>query len=336
MPSPIRVAVLSFWHVHAGDYTRRTIEHPDTELVAIWDDDVERGKAAAEQYGVEHTSDLDTLLARDDIDAVTVTTETSRHRDIMVAAANAGKHIFTEKLLAPTVEEAQEIIDSCDARGVKLIVSLPRLYDGYTPVITDLINSGKLGDITYGRVRLSHNGSVANWLPDRFYDPVPAIGGALTDLGCHPVYLTQLFLGTTPATVSATYGSVTGRAVEDNAVVTVGYPSGAIGVIEAGFASPSPFTIDIGGTEGVLSFNDRDGVIIARGKAFGDGPQQIEIAEKSPSAYEQWVTHIQQDTRADENLAAAVELTRLVVAANESARTGQTIPYSEELTSGKN
>lgn len=330
MPSPIRVAVLSFWHVHAGDYTRRTVEHPDTELVAIWDDDDERGKTAAEQYGVEHTSDLEALLARDDIDAVTVTTETSRHRDIMVAAANAGKHIFTEKLLAPTVAEAEEIIKACDDNGVKLIVSLPRLYDGYTPVVTELIKSGKLGDITYGRVRLSHNGAVANWLPDRFYDAEPAIGGALTDLGCHPVYLTQLFLGSAPSTVSATYGSVTGRAVEDNAVVTVGYPSGAIGVIEAGFASPSPFTIDIGGTEGVLSFNDKDGVIVARGKAFGDSAQQFPIADKAPSAYEQWVTHIQQGTRADANIAAAVELTRLVVAANESARTGQTIRYSQQ------
>ena len=330
MPSPIRVAVLSFWHVHAGDYTRRTVEHPDTELVTIWDDDDARGKAAAEQYGVEHTADLEALLARDDIDAVTVTTETSRHRDIMVAAARAGKHIFTEKLLAPTVAEAEEIIKACDDNGVKLIVSLPRLYDGYTPVIKELIDSGKLGDITYARVRLSHNGSVADWLPDRFYDPQPAIGGALTDLGCHPVYLTQLFLGSTPSTVSATYGAVTGRAVEDNAVVTVGYPSGAIGVIEAGFVSPSPFIIDIGGTEGVLTFNDRDGVIVARGAAFGDQAEQIPVAEKAPSAYEQWVTHIQQGSRADANIAAAVELTRLVVAANEAARTGRTISYSKD------
>lgn len=330
MPSPIRVAVLSFWHVHAGDYTRRTIEHPDTELVAIYDDDVERGKAAAEQFGVDHTADLEALLARDDIDAVTVTTETSRHRDVMVAAAKAGKHIFTEKLLAPTVAEAEEIIKACDDNGVKLIISLPRLYDGYTPVVSDLIKSGKLGDVTYGRVRLSHNGAVANWLPDRFFDPEPSIGGALTDLGCHPVYLTQLFLGSTPATVSATYGAVTGRAVEDNAVVTVGYPSGAIGVIEAGFASPNPFEIEIGGTEGIITFNDKDGVIVARGKAFGDDGEKIAIAEKAPSAYEQWVDHIQQGTRADANIAAAVELTRLVVAANESARTGQTIQYTKD------
>lgn len=328
MSSPLRVAVLSFWHVHAGDYTRSTINHPDTELVAIWDDDAERGRAAAEQYGVPHTTDLEELLGREDIDAVTVTSETSRHRDLMVAAARAGKHIFTEKLLAPTVAEAEEIIKACDENGVKLIVSLPRLYHAYTPVITDVLNSGKLGDLTYARVRLSHNGSVADWLPERFYDPEPAIGGALTDLGCHPVYLTQLILGSHPATVSATYRAVTGRQVEDNAVVTVGYGSGAIGVIEAGFVSPSPFSIDVGGTEGFLSYNDRDNQVVVTGKAFGDEPQRLAVGEHGATAYEQWVEHIRNDTRADQNIAAAVELTRLVVAANEAATTGRTVEYA--------
>lgn len=327
VPTPLRVAVLSFWHVHAGDYSRSTVQHPDTELAAIWDDDPTRGKEAAEKFGVEHTEDLEALLARDDIHAVTVTSETNRHRDLMVAAAKAGKHIFTEKLLAPTVEEAEEIIAACDAAGVKLIVSLPRLYDGYTTAIREVLDSGKLGTLTYGRVRLSHNGASSGWLPDRFFDPEPAIGGALTDLGCHPVYLTQLFLGSKPKTVSATYGHVTGKQVDDNAVVTLGYENGALGVIEAGFVSPAPFTIDIGGTEGVLSFNQRDSFITASGPAFGDSPQQIPVPENLPNAYAQWVEHIKNDTRADENLAAAVELTRLVQAANEAASTGRTVDY---------
>ena len=328
MSTPLRVAVLSFWHVHAGDYARSTVQHPDTELVAIWDDDTERGQAAAQDFGVEYVAELDALLARDDIDAVTVTSETNRHRDLMVAAAGAGKHIFTEKLLAPTVAEAEEIIKACDDNGVKLIVSLPRLYHGYTAAITEVLASGKLGELTYGRVRLSHDGSVRNWLPERFYEPEPAIGGALTDLGCHPVYLTQLFLGAAPATVSATYRPVTGRAVEDNAVVTVGYESGAIGVIEAGFVSPSPFLIELGGTEGYLTFSDRDKFLTVSGAAFGEGPQQIPVADDATPAYGQWVEHIHGGTRADANLAAAVELTRLVVAANAAADSGRTVSYT--------
>lgn len=326
MSSPLRVAALSFWHVHAGDYARSAQNHPGTELVAVWDDDPDRGRAGAEQFGVEFVPDLDALLARDDIDAVTITTSTVDHRDVILKAAAAGKHVFTEKLLAPTVAEATELIRACDDNGVALIVSLPRLYHGYTQTVKEVLASGVLGKITYARVRLSHDGAVANWLPDRFYDAAEAIGGALTDLGCHPVYLTQLFLGAAPATISSTYAYATGRAVEDNAVVSVTYDNGAIGVVEAGLVSSNPFVIEIGGFDGWLSYTAyNDHLELALG---GDRVERIPVAEDLPGAFDQWVEHIANGTRADDNLARAVELTRFVAAANHAAETGNTEDYS--------
>jgi 1,5-anhydro-D-fructose reductase (1,5-anhydro-D-mannitol-forming) len=323
---PLKIAVLGFWHVHAGDYSRQAQQHPGTDLVAVWDDDAERGQAGADQFGVEFTGDLDALLARADIDGVVITTATNEHRDLMVKAARAGKHIFTEKVLAPTVAEAEEIIAATDAAGVKLTVSLPRLAHGYTQAIREVIDSGRLGRLTYGRVRLSHNGAIPQdgaegWLPQRFFEPKTAIGGALTDLGCHPVYLTQLFLGATPETVSATYRSVADRGLEDNAVVVVGYADQKIGVIEAGFASNNPFTIELFGTEGTLTYTDTGNVLTVNG-------EQSPVPEHSKEPFAQWVDHINDGTRADDNIARALELTRLVVAANEAADTGRAIAYS--------
>jgi len=154
-----------------------------------------------------------------------------------------------------------------------------------------------------------------------------AIGGALTDLGCHPVYLVQLFLGADPDTVSATYRSVAGLGLEDNAVVTVGYPDQKIGVIEAGFASPNPFTIEIFGTEGSLTYTDAGNVLRVAGPAFDGGDQQLPVPDHGKDPFAQWVDHITDGTRADDNLARAVELTRLVAAANQAAAKGRTIPY---------
>ena len=323
MARPLTIAALGFWHVHAGDYARRAQEHPGTELVAVWDDDAERGRAAAQAHSVEFVEDLDELLARDDLDAVTVTTPTSAHRDVMVRAAEAGKHIFTEKLLAPTVAEAEEVIAAADAHGVRLVVSLPRLSHGYTRAVLDVLESGGLGRLTYSRVRLSHAGALQGWLPERFFDPGPAIGGALTDLGCHPVYLTQLFLGPSPETVTATYRSVTGRPVEDSAVVTAAYGDQSIGVIEAGFVGGTPFSIEIFGTEGSLAYSDGDGVLRVTGAASGgDGWRQVDVPGDGPDPFAQWVDHIRAGTRADDNLRRAVDLTRLVVAANTAAATG--------------
>jgi predicted dehydrogenase len=333
VPDPLKVAVLGFWHVHAADYAQDAIDHPDTRLVAVWDHDAERGSAGAAAHGVDFVPDLDALLARDDLDGVVVTTETARHLDVMSRAAAAGKHIFTEKVLAPTVVEAQSIVAAADASGIRLMVSLPRLYTGYTAALATVLEQGSLGRLVYGRVRLSHDGAVASddepgWLPERFFEASDAIGGALTDLGCHPVYLVQRFLGSEPETVSATYRSVTGRAVEDQAVVTLGYSDAAIGVIEAGFVNDSPFSIELGGTLGSIRYTDDHPALVAHGAAFGgDGPHELPIPADGPGPFALWVEHIRAGTRADDNIARAVELTRLVVAANRAAAERRTIPY---------
>lgn len=330
MPEPLSVAVLSFWHVHADEYAGRIQKNPDTVLSAAWDDDAERGRAGAERLGVPFEADLDALLARDDIDAVTVTTSTAAHREVIGKAIAAGKHVFTEKLLAATVAEAHELIDAAQTAGVSLVVSLPRLYEPATVAIAKIIADGKLGTVTYTRVRMAHDGWVNEWLPERFADRQAAIGGALSDLGCHPAYLTQHFLGSTPSTIQASYTSVTGRAVEDNAVATVTYPHGAIGVFEASnVTTPGAGTLEIRGTEGSLLSGFGSSALIAKGDHFDpDAWQEVALPEPGPSAIEQWVTHIRDNTDATDNLAAALNLTRIIVAANQAAASGSTLQYT--------
>src|ERR1700733_10307936 len=172
----IRIAILSFLHVHTRDYIRQTLEHPETELVAAWDDEPERGRKQADALGVRFYESLDELLAQTDIDAVIVETPTHLHHKVLMAAAQAGKHIFTEKVIAPTVHECNEIMAAIEQAGVKLIVSLPRLYAGYTLAVKDILAQQQLGKMTQVRVRLSHNGAIptaenpVGWLPERFFN----------------------------------------------------------------------------------------------------------------------------------------------------------------------
>jgi predicted dehydrogenase len=325
----IRLAVLSFWHVHADDYAREAVAHPRTEIVAAWDEDPERGRAKAQTLGAAFHEDLAELLARPDIDGVIVTTPTNAHRDVIVAAAEAGKHVFTEKVLALRPAECDEILAAVDRAGVKLTVSLPRLSDAYTLAIRAVLAEGRLGDVTLVRVRLSHDGAVGRrWLPPEFFDPEQAGGGALIDLGCHPMYLTRLFLGGMPDRLSASFGHVTGQPVEDNAVALLHYPSGAIGVAEAGFVNPhSPFTIEVHGTEGSLLYGTPEPRLLVRSSPASRDDDWIELPlpDRAPGPFEQWVDHIEQGTVATESIALAVELTTLMDAATRSARTGASV-----------
>lgn len=327
----IRVAILSFWHVHARDYLREANEHPDTEVVAVWDEDPERGREKAADIGVDFHENLDELLARDDVDAVINVTPTNRHRDVLIAAARAGKHVFTEKVLAATTAEATEILAEVEKAGITLTLSLPRLYDAYTQTIDEILASGRLGTLTYARVRLSHGGGVDNWLPEQFYNPEQTLGGAMIDLGCHPMYLTARFLGgaptALPTSLSATYGHVTERAVDDSAVVVLAYPGGAIGVVEAGFVNrKNPFEIELHGTDGSLFYGTpADQVLVKAGD--DDAFTEVAIGDRLPKAFAQWVDAVQTGRRTDDNVAWGLMLTQLMDATNRSAATGTSITF---------
>ena len=335
----LRLGLIGCWHVHARDYAREAGEHPETEVVAVWDDQPERGRAMAESLGARFVDRLDDLLADPAIDGVIVTTATTAHGTVMPAAARAGKHLFAEKVIAPTWREARQIVDAVEAAGVALVVSLPRLASGSTRVIQEELDAGRLGQVTHLRVRLAHSGAVRTeqapdgWLPARFYDPAEAAGGALIDLGCHPLYLTRLFLGL-PETVSATYGSVTGRAVEDHAVVALGYASGAIGVAEVGFVNGAgDFAIEANGTAGSLRFGPPDDQLHFRAASADRREWTVlpDLPPDGPSPFAQWVAHVQAGTTAPENVALALDLSALVEAANRSARDGRVVPVASVL-----
>ncbi|MFD3260022.1 Gfo/Idh/MocA family protein [Paenibacillus lentus] len=329
----IRIGKASFWHVHAWDYTRQAQEHQSTEIAAVWDENPDRGRKAAGELGVPYYERLADMLAQEGLDAVIVDAPTNLHKEVIIAAAKAGKHIFTEKVVAPTLQEVQEIMDEVAKSRVKFAVSLPRLNDGYTLAIQDVLGQGLLGKITYVRVRLSHNGAIANWLPEHFYNLEQCGGGALIDLGCHPMYLTRLFLGQEVTGVSANFGYMTGKEVEDNAVVTLYTESGAIGVVEAGFVnSHSPFTVEVHGTEGTILFGTPEDKLLLKSNLAADTGKswtELPCPDNCESAFEQWVHHIQNDTFATANVQAAVELTRLMEAANRSAQEGRVIQPKE-------
>jgi 1,5-anhydro-D-fructose reductase (1,5-anhydro-D-mannitol-forming) len=324
------VASLGFWHVHADEYAAAATAHPDTRLVAIWDGDAERGGSAARERGVPFVADLQMLLARADVDAVIITNETAEHSTVILPAIAAGKHVFSEKLLAPTDAEVRAIIDAAAAADVHVAVSLPYFSLPPTRTALALIDGGRLGRVHYARVRVTHDGATRGWLPDRFFDPVSAVGGALTDLGCHPVSLMLAFLGREPVTISSTYGSVTGRAVDDLASTTASFDGGGVGVAETSFVDPGHFEFEVTGELGGLAYSARDDVLHARGPAFGDDGWTVlgmEPADARP--FDRWVAAIHTNSRDAENLRAARSLTRYVVASNLSASTARGVRYAD-------
>ncbi|MEM3017384.1 MAG: Gfo/Idh/MocA family oxidoreductase [Candidatus Bathyarchaeia archaeon] len=119
---------------------------PSARPVAVADIDTERAKRAAEKFKLKSAYSSHINLVKDpEVDAVVISVPTFLHRQIAVDAARAGKHILCEMPLAPTLQEAQEIIDEAEAAGV---IFMPSLNFRFTPnyvKVKELIASGSIG-----------------------------------------------------------------------------------------------------------------------------------------------------------------------------------------------
>lgn len=248
----LRVAMLSKWHVHAAGYARNFVETGKAEIVAVWDEKPERGESWAEELGCDFVADLDEILAREDVDAVCCCAPTTMHTDIMIRAAKAGKHIFTEKTLACTVAECKEIAKAIEESGVVFTISYPHKMWPVVKFAKEHIENGDFGRVTNVRIRNAHNGVSGKWLPEYWFVKEDCAGGAMMDLGCHPMYLLAYLCGK-PKKITGIANSVFGTPVDENAVSVIEFENGIIGVSETSFlAFSSPYTIEIHGTDGIL------------------------------------------------------------------------------------
>ena len=319
----MKVAMISNWHVHAGDYARQIMELPQCEIVAVWNEEVESGKKWADELGCEFVEDYDALLADEAIEGVVINAPTNRHAELILKAAHAGKHIFTEKVLALTTEECIQIKEVVEQRGLKFSIGFVHQCKADLLFAKQMCESGALGDITYARVRNAHNGSIANWLPAYFYNEQQCGGGAMIDLGAHTIYLLEWLVGQ-PQNVTATLTHVTGRPVEDNAVAILEFANGAVGVAETSFVSVyTPITIEISGTKGSMIINDK--VTYANEETKGRWIQVEELPEALPNPLVQWVEAVTESKPISISMDQAVSLTRIMEGIYKSQMSGQKV-----------
>lgn len=269
----VRCAILSFAHGHAYGYAGVLAALPDAQLVAIADDNEERGRAAAELLGSEFAADYHDILARDDIDAVIICSENLRHREMTLAAAEAGKHVLCEKPLATTMEDAEVMIAACDRAGVKLQTAFPVRFHAAAVAFRDAIRTGQVG--TPLAVIARNPGTCPmSW----FVDPDLAGGGAVMD---HTVHVIDVLRHIFDAEVTEVFAEADTRMydipVDDTGLVMFRMSNGLRGSLDTSWSRPGNWPIwggveiEVIGEKGALRLN-----------AFNDN---LEVAEIDGPSY---------------------------------------------------
>lgn len=320
----LKVAMLSKWHVHSDGYAKELQAMDDVQVTCCWDEDPIRGAQWAKDLGIDFEPDLDKLLAREDVDAVSVGTPTSMHKQVITAAARAGKHIFTEKVLAFNVADCDEIAAEINKAGVKFSISLPQRCWGRNKYIKSAIDSGILGEVTVLRVRNAHDGAVAGWLPDYWYDPQTTGGGAMMDLGAHPMYLSSWMMGR-PRRIQSMFNNITPHPVEDNSVCTIEFENNAIVISETSLVAPmNPNMFEVYGTKGVIICQDQD----IKVKTDKNGDWFVpELPPDDPKPLRQWADGILYGKPIALDIKAARDLTELMQNAYAADREAKEVRF---------
>ena len=244
--------------------------------------DAEWAKQSADKFGWEETeTDWTKFVAREDVDAVDITAPSNFHKDVAIAAAENGKHVFCEKPLALTTADAREMLAAVEKNKVKHQIGFNYRFAPAVLLAKKLIDEGKLGKIYHFR---------GSYLQDFIVDPgFPLIwrldksvagSGSHGDLGAHVIDLARFLVGdfarvsgmqktfikqrpvvermiglSASAADTTEMGEVT---VDDATIFMTEFECGALGVFEAtrfALGHKNDLSFEINGSKGSVKFN---------------------------------------------------------------------------------
>ena len=214
MSGKLSIGMISSAHVHAHSYVGILRDNPIFDFIGIWDDDEERGKEFARNYGIKFFKDVDELLSG--CKAVVIVSENVKHLEHVEMVIETVDAILCEKPLATSVEMAEKILKLCERKSVKIGTAFPVRYSPVVKSMVHIIRSGKIGEIL--TITSTNRGKVP---PGWFTEPELSGGGAMMDHIVHVVDLLRWIFKMEFKSVRAFVGSNINEdlKVEDNAIL---------------------------------------------------------------------------------------------------------------------
>jgi len=226
-----------------------------TEAVAICDIHEEIAQRIAETYHVpSYYTDYDEMLKRDDIDAIIVCTPDAAHKDCVVKALHAGKHVLCEKPMALILDDCKEMIRAAKETGKLLMVGQVCRYAPGFVKAKEAVEAGEIGELFFVESEYAHDytGNVGQdgWRVDTEHLRHPIIGG-----GCHAVDLLRWIAGNPTETFAyANHKVLTDWPVDDSTVALLKFPNDVNGKVFTSIGCKRNYTMRtvLYGTKGTI------------------------------------------------------------------------------------
>ncbi|HMH50522.1 MAG TPA: Gfo/Idh/MocA family oxidoreductase [Candidatus Acidoferrum sp.] len=269
--APLSFAVVGCGRI-AGHHADHLADLPRARLAAVCDLQPERAEAYARKHGVPAYTNYHEMLRREQIDVVNILTPSGMHPEhALDAMERYGKHVILEKPMALAWEDVQTLRRTAERAGVKIFPVYQNRYNKAVRKVRAALASGELGRPVLGTVRVRWCRPQAYYRRDPWRGTWAMDGGALTNQGIHYIDLVRYIVGDIDAVNARTATQLVDIEVEDTAVATIRFASGALGVIEVTTAArPDDFEASIS-------------VLAERGTAVLQGIAANELAVFTPA-----------------------------------------------------
>jgi len=237
----VAVIGVGFW---GKNHARVLSELDRAELIAVCDVNAHRVHEVARAHGVEAYTDSSDLLAREDVEAVTICTWSTSLAFEARKALEAGKHVLVEKPMARSTDEARALVELADKEGLVLAVGFVERFNPGLWRVKEMVKKGEIGTV----LRASSK-RLSRW-PKRPWDV-----GVVKDLAIHDLDILSHLFGSPPSSV---YARVlhTNSNLDDYALIMLSFPEGQLGLVEASWlTAPKVRELSVCGTEGILKLN---------------------------------------------------------------------------------
>jgi len=310
---------------------------PDAKVTWVVRSTDEGARATAERWNVEnHAADWRAVASRDDVDVVDVLLPHDLHAEAVCFALERGKHVVVEKPLAPTLRDAQLIVETARRTGRRVMISENWIYSTFVRKAKAVIEAGDIGKPFMLRtvlemdVRTGFKG--LTWR----YDPKRMGGGALMDGGTHNISVCRHLLGEIES-VAAAQGSFVFTdfaPLEDAIVVLMRFANGALGTLSIAWGAQrerprSEFTIL--GSEGTIEFDTHQrSFLLSR-----DGTRRESVDLQASRGFVEQMRHFldclkngsEPTTSPDEQIGSL----KAILAAYRSAQSGAFVPTNSVI-----
>jgi len=334
----MKIAVLSFAHLHAMAYLHALSQRDDIELVATDPDHVNRapgesgGPEIAGMFGVRYLDSYDEVWDWGP-DAVIICSENSLHRPLAEQAAAHGAHVLSEKPLATSVEDARAMVEACEKAGVTLMIAHPVRYSTAFLELKDSYDAGVFG--TVKSVLGTNNGRLPMNVRKWFVDRELAGGGSITDHTVHVAdLLDSLFGGVEAKTVYAVSNKIMHSdevEVETGGLVSIEYANGVIASIDCSWSKPDSYptwgglTLQLIGKKGIADMDAFNARVDGHSETVKNGLWFPYGVDADQAMINEFLDSIAGGRTPAPDGHSGLRTVSIVQAAYESVRTGQAV-----------